>query len=653
MRSDLKLLLSIPFFFFFLSILNAQTMKWGKIPKEDLEMTVYEPYPEADAVVLGDDGFLTLDLTGNKYSTSLEVHYRVKILKKSAFDRGDVTITYQTGSGNRLTGLKAQIISPSGKVVKLNKKHIFTEKVTKGLMRKKIAFPNIQEGSILEYKYTKKEVGINQLPVWYFQSDIPVKWSRYRVHTPEFFDYIALLQGRQLDVSTVERENGRLQVQGGAITADMVKRDYVLKNAPPLKQESFITTMLDYMTRVRFQLKGVNFPNQPYQPVLTSWAQVAKDLAESDFGKQYLKKNSYKKIAKSAGEAISAEATQEESLDKLYTYVQKNIKWNGRYGFYPNNIEDTFEKKGGSSADINMLLIALLRNAGIKAYPALISTRGHGKHITTYPIIDQFNHLIVYAIIDDKPVFLDAIHDAYAPGYLPVNSLNKQAWLVLDDSFKWVDINASKASKSTQAIMVLDSDGKLEGTIKCRRTNYQAFGLRKKFLDKGEDVFIEEGIQKDFPDADINEYSAKKPEENTTAFQDQIDISIPDYAETNGDFLYINPMLNEAYDENPFKMEKRDYPVEIPYPFSENYIFNMTIPEGYVVESLPKSAAIVVDGKSALFNYTIAEKDNKIQLVLRMSVSKTYFSPENYAPLKQFYDLIVEKQGEQIVLKKS
>lgn len=649
--SDFKL---IPLFLIlFSSPIFAQEMVWGEIPKEDLEMTVYESFPDADAVVLGDDGLTSIDFSTNKYATVIEVHRRIKILKKSAFDRADISIRYRVSGVNRLNNLKAQIISPSGKIVVLKKADIFTEKISNEIRAKKIAFPNVQEGSIIEYKYMLKQEGIN-IPSWSFQEDIPVRWSRYRVQTPDWFEYISMHQGRKLDVNLISSENSTVSLgPGNRVDANITKRYYEIKNVSPLKEESYITTMNDYVTKIKFQLKGVNYPNQNYKAVLSNWSALAKELRAEDFGQQYLKKSGYNKILKAAGDQISAADKPSATIEKIFDFVQKNMEWDGDYWYNPKDIEKAYEKKKGYSGQINMILLALLRNAGIKAYPALISTRRHGKVVTEYPIMSQFNHMILYTVLDGKAVFLDAINDSHPYSYLPVNSLNKEAWVLFDDAFKWMPIVANKASKSTRAKFKLSEDGDMEGMIQSRRKGYIAFGPRKKYLDKGEETFIQEGIQKAFPDADITAYTVKDAKANRSFYQDQIELSIPSYAESNGDLIYIQPMLHEAYDENPFKAGTREYPVEMPYPFSENYILELEIPEGYTVESLPESAVVSLEGNNASFKYTIGAKNDKtIQLVMRMQVVQTYFNPENYVPLKKFYDLIVEKQGEQIVLKK-
>jgi hypothetical protein len=84
----------------------------------------------------------------------------------------------------------------------------------------------------------------------------------------------------------------------------------------------------------------------------------------------------------------------------------------------------------------------------------------------------------------------------------------------------------------------------------------------------------------------------------------------------------------------------------------EIYTLNMTIPEGFEVEDLPKPAIVKFNESDGLYQYLIQKDGDRIQLRSRLQLSKATFSPDEYNSLRDFYDMIVKKQAEQIVLKK-
>ncbi len=116
--------------------------------------------------------------------------------------------------------------------------------------------------------------------------------------------------------------------------------------------------------------------------------------------------------------------------------------------------------------------------------------------------------------------------------------------------------------------------------------------------------------------------------------------------------MYINPMFGEAQKDNPFKSAKRYYPVEMPYAFDETYILDLQIPEGYVVDEVPKSTRAMFNENEGFFEYIIAVTSESIKLRSRIKLTRATYEPEDYETLRNFFAMIVKKHAEQIVLKK-
>ena len=122
---------------------------------------------------------------------------------------------------------------------------------------------------------------------------------------------------------------------------------------------------------------------------------------------------------------------------------------------------------------------------------------------------------------------------------------------------------------------------------------------------------------------------------------------------SSGDKMLFTPLLFETIGKNIYTLEERKYPIDYNYPVSETYIFDYTLPEGYQVESLPKSITMKLPDNSIIISYTLQSNDNKIKVIYRRNISKILFLPGEYQNLKEIYDQIVKKHAEQIILKKS
>ena len=119
------------------------------------------------------------------------------------------------------------------------------------------------------------------------------------------------------------------------------------------------------------------------------------------------------------------------------------------------------------------------------------------------------------------------------------------------------------------------------------------------------------------------------------------------------DIIYMNPMFGEGYKENPFKSAERFYPVEMPYTMDETFNLQMEVPKGYVVDELPKSMMVKLnDQDEGLFEYRISQSGDNISFRSRIRLIRANFLPDEYEMLREFFNLVVKKQSEQIVFKK-
>jgi hypothetical protein len=174
--------------------------------------------------------------------------------------------------------------------------------------------------------------------------------------------------------------------------------------------------------------------------------------------------------------------------------------------------------------------------------------------------------------------------------------------------------------------------------------------MRDEIKEKGQEVVIKD-IQKNYgEDIKIKNPvfdSLNKPEE-ILGIRYEVNMK-----NNNEDLMYFSPMFGENYKNNPFKSAERHYPVEMPYTSEELFIMNMEVPKGYEVDELPKSTRVKLDEQNdGMFEYLIQQQDDRISLRMKIVMKRTYFVPDEYETLREFYNMIVKKQAEQIVFKK-
>ena len=179
---------------------------------------------------------------------------------------------------------------------------------------------------------------------------------------------------------------------------------------------------------------------------------------------------------------------------------------------------------------------------------------------------------------------------------------------------------------------------------------YRSFDIRNTVKEKGIGQ-LEKDVKKDFgAEIEISNFrmdSIARPEDVVKINYDF------DLAEENSDIIYLNPMFGHGYKENPFKSAERHYPVEMPYTIDRTYTLQLEVPQGYAVDELPKSMLVKLNEQDeGMFEYRISQSGDNISFRSRIRINRTYFLPEEYEMLREFYNMVVMKHAEQIVFKK-
>jgi len=650
------------------SFTHAQDkVRFGKISPADFEVKAPSFDSGADAVVIADIG--SSEFVGNNkgwFTLEFKHFKRVKVLNKKGFEAANVEIPlYSSGNdAEKVDGLKAYTYNlENGKVVetRLDDKSVFTDKVSKHWIEKKFTFPALKEGSIIEYTYTQHSDFLFNLQPWIFQGEYPCLYSEYQVNMPNFFQYVTLSQGfLPFDVNTVNPHNTnfRVTVPGGAgrdetYTFDdqVVDHKWAIKNIPSLKEERFTTTISNYISKLEFQLSRYAFPNSMTKDMMGNWLTVSQALMkEDDFGGDLGSNNGWmdeemKTITKGAGSPL-------EKAKKIFSYVRDNYTCTGHSSLYCTNpIKTVFKNRNGNEAEINLLLVAMLNHEHLTADPIILSTRQHGFTHEIYPLLSRFNYVIAQLVIDSTAWYLDASEPWIGFGHLPARCYNGHARIINREMPAPVYFNADALmEKKLTTVFISNAEkGGMDVRVQSVPGYLESCNIREKIHDKGEKEFfktIQTAYQSGAELSNVSIDSLKLADEPVGV---NYDVVLKNDAE---DVIYFNPMLEEGYKENPFKAADRKYPVEMPYGFEETYILNMEIPEGYVVDEMPKSTKVTFNEDEGFFEYLIAKDVNGIQFRSRISLKKANYKPEDYATLRDFFAFVVKKQGEQIVFKK-
>lgn len=664
------LFFSLPVFLFAASA-SAQKppIKFGDVPIEQLKMTRYDKDSSAAAVVLADYGESTIDYGSETgFRIEFERIRRVKIFTKDGYEWGNFSIPlYRDGSTEENLGsLKAVTYNlENNKVVETKMKNdaVFKEEADQNLRYVKVALPNVKEGSVIEITYRVNSPFLFNFQDWDFQSTIPTLWSEYRTRIPEYFGYKKFMQGYlAVTVNETKSEfksfNFISREKTGIVKTSAVneKVDYsenytrlALKDAPAFKTEPYMTTYRDYVARINFELNSIQLPDQGLKTYNDSWADLNNDFLENESFGGVIKGSNFLKEHVEA--AVAGKTDAKEKIAAIYYYVRELIDWDGQYRKYSDeNLKRVIDNKKGSSAEINLTLVSMLQKAGINANPVLLSTRDHGFIRKESSVSSQFNYVIAAAEVNGKYILLDATDKSLPITLLPERCLNGEGFLVASEKSGWINITPIKSKTAVSSELVLSGDGKLKGKMQFTHDGYFAQNIRKTYNKKGKEEYV-----KDVGSAygwEIESSSFENLDKLQEPVKEIHEVNLNEHIQMTGDNMYINPLLVNRLDKNPFQAENREYPVDFGSPEERLYITRITLPEGWNVEELPAPKVLVLPANSAKYVYNMSQNGNIVSFTSQLVINKALFSYDEYPNLRDFYAQVVAKQAEQIVLKK-
>jgi hypothetical protein len=668
MRKILILLSTCLCSFFVNAQVNRPNVKFGTVKEADFATNVYSIDSNAQAVVLYDFGEVSYE--GNNagyFNVVYKYHKRVRLLNKNSFDLATIEIPlYKRGNEEdkleKLQAVTYNLIDGKVAATKIDKSSVFKDKVNKTATIQKFTFPDVKEGCIIEYLYTLSSPTPSNIRSWYFQENNPVLWSEYIIHVPSIYEFLFLKQGYHpfiVDSTGNSQESYTLLIPGDNIMdrAETYRgnlltyhKKWVLQDIPALKRENFTSSLSNHIAKISFQFSSFTPPGGVIRPALSTWFETSRNLLKSEyFGAEIDTKSGW--LRDEVKIVIGNEKNELEQAKKIHAHLRDNFICTN-YDDYSMDqpLKKIFQAKKGNVAEINLLMIAMFKCAGLNAKPVLLSTRDNGKPLIAYPILSKFNYTICQLFIGEENFLVDASQPLLGFGKLVEDCYNDYGRVIDEQSPIIINLSADsvKESKLTSVTIINHEKDGMLGTVNAQLGYFESLSTRKKLQkEKLSDFFLE--LKKSFGfDIEMTNTNI----DSLKTYEEPIGINYDIKFNMDEDLIYFNPMLTEGYKQNPFKAAKRYYPVEMPYTFIETYILNMEVPKGYTIDELPKSVRIKLNDNEGMFEYIIAKVGDGIQLRSILKINKANFNLDDYDTLRDFYALLVKKHSEQIVFKK-
>ncbi len=627
----------------FLCQAPARSEDWLPVTAEELQMTREPKAPGAAAIYL----YRQVD----RNDTDSEVHFytRLKILTEEGRKYADVEIPFVKGVEN-VHGVEARTIRPDGSIVRFDgtvyEKPIANTRGRK-LLAKTFTMPDVQPGSIIEYRYRHQEAeGYVFDSHWILSQELFTRYAKFSlVPNPNYTLEWSWPRGLPEGSTTPNKERGKIRLETHDVPA------FVTEQLMPPENE------LKY--RVDFTYLADENPKSD-QSVF--W----KKYDQQSFSNLKKFVNEPKAMSRAVAQIVQATDSREAQLRKIYAHVvqMRNLSFERQKSEEEakrekvksaHDVEDVWNRGSGDAFELTYLFVALARAAGFQADLALISTRDQYFFDKRLMNPRQLNSNLVIVSLDGKDLYLDPGVPFTPFGLLPWYETGVQGLRLDDKGGSWLSIPLPPPSASRierKARLKLDRSGTLTGKLTIRFTGLEAAWRRseerneddtdrKQLLEDELEYSVPSGIKATL----TNTPDWTSPEEPLVV---EYDLEVPGWAAAAGQRQLLKVGLFGNEDDRTFEHGTRVQPIYFDFPYQRADDVTIDMPDGTKIGSLPKSQNI--DEKVFSYSLTAEAHDRAVHLTRDLSINLLLVQPKFYAQIRDFFQAVRTGDEEQIVV---
>lgn len=616
----------------YLSYLREETISLPDIT-EHIKKPIPKEYLDYPAVILLDEKRRIVHKDG---SCTNIYHSIIKVQNDKGRERyGEITIDYDS-SFELVRILRARTIKSTGEELEATSIKDFAVAEDYPLYTDQrqivISMPGVEPGAILECFYiveefTRSIFGKQFQDLYFFQWQDPVILSRYQLKVPKGIEFKYKTYNIDSKLNTSEEK-------------DSLVYTWEYKDVPPLLPEPY----MPYYPNVIPQLWITTYPDWE---TLSDWfASISYPQIRGD-----------RVIEEKVKELTSDKKTREEKIKAIYNYVISQIRYVGlEYGIrgvMPHQAPEIFKVKYGDCKDKAVLLITMLRLAGIESYYTLVNTRFSTALKKELPGF-QFDHAICSVPVKGGWLFLDGTAEDTPMGEVPIMDQGADVMILKDDgSYIFTKIPLSNPEDNRRVYKVnlkVDENGKLIGSVNLESRGHFAVYSRWNFksasaLEKEE--AISQSINLKCPGSNLKDWSMENLQDLDLPVIIKFSFENEKYIKKDG-MLYFNPVIfTKITSAIEIGKPERRYPINYYYPYEEVEEIEIDMPSSWEIKGLPTDASL----KYPWINYErkVIKEGNKIKIRRIFRLEKIEISLEDYKAYKDAMEKIIKLDGEMIM----
>ncbi len=617
--------------------------EFGDFPSEDIDREADHSYPyeflDRHSVIR-----FTEDDAGIR--AVIDHIVRLKFYSGDPADIADAALItipfYQADDMEKIRNLEAVVHQPDGRRTTITRSDASRSQINSRYDVLELELPDLDEGVVVEYKYTVQRKYIEELPDFYFSHRVPTSSASVTLQNERFLRYEAIRENTDFSVEYIREEvdtSSIPKVFSYRRPEPILLERWRADSVPAVEAGEYVSALDDLRGKIRFIISEFGIPRQPLE---NSWELVAAQIRRNADPEELILQQ---EELKDAGKKISDEFSSRVSTqDSIYSLVNQTVVFNEMNAvFADNGIDHVMNGESANQAEINMVLISMLRGAGIDAYPVYISGRDFGKINRAFPSLYQFNRMLVHSKIDDRSFVMDASFPHSEPDLIPIESYNEQGFVLREDSYEWIDITPEKSVFDLTLFVDADlnDEGDLSGTIRANTAGYPARRIRSEAAAGRDAREIAASTLLDRYETDVvKEADIRLVSGNGRSVILELDFEIENYAVSFSDGMEYRPMVVGYLFQNPFESTSRRVPITLDAPEKLLINYTITIPDGFGLDGREGQQQIRLSGAELNEQYQMQGKD--LLYSFQVDISRKEFPADMYNQLRRMYERWVE-----------
>jgi tetratricopeptide (TPR) repeat protein len=536
-----------------------------------------EAYPQAGALVLSCDEHIEITPEATEIST---LRYTVKILNERGKESFAETAISYDSTFERVEVLWARTIKPDGAVVDVGSRHIrdvskyMNFPLYSNARARIISFPEVVDGAVIDYAvkvHNNELIDKKHFVIGYpLQSSEPILDARFTVSAP--LDRTIRFKNLNAHYNTFASLDPLREEKDG-----MQIYRWQWKNIPQVIPEPQMPPDCEINPTILLS----SFAS--WEEIYAWWWNLARDKMAADDA-----------ICAQVRELIAQAKGPEEKARAIYEFCARDIRYvaveYGQAGYEPHHAADILRNKYGDCKDQAILLVTMLAEAGIEAWPVLIATRDYYDLDPEFPSM-LFNHCIAAAEIGGTTVYMDPTAETCSFGDLPAQDQGRKVLMCMRDGYRIESIPMLPASGNVarQSMSIaLGSDESVQGTKTVETTGVYDQAQRYWLLYTQPEI-IEQVLQGKVQEITVGgkllSWKVKHLDDLRVPIVLRYEFRGPEYLTAAGD-LRLCPRL-AFFDAALAAQDTRRYPLSFSALDTKENVFHIDLPPGFSVRYIP------------------------------------------------------------------